>query len=114
MDTMPNKGSFKLADVPAFKKKMLNWLKPFGIFCYLDNQGYNIAPQQEECLVAVGATDFIEGVVIEQARDFFANKRWLFGHLAYELKNSLHHFPSGKEDKIGFPLFYFFEPQLVL
>ena len=42
------------------------------------------------------------------------NKRWTFGHLSYELKNSIHNLPSSKEDKIGFPYFFFFEPQFLL
>jgi para-aminobenzoate synthetase component 1 len=38
----------------------------------------------------------------------------VFGHLNYELQNSLHGINSQKEDKIGFPPFYFFSPQIVL
>ncbi|GAA4747053.1 anthranilate synthase component I family protein [Flavisolibacter ginsenosidimutans] len=114
MDTTLNQCSYKLTDVPAFKKKVLNWLKPFGIFCYLDNQEYNNAPHRLECLVAAGVSDSAEGIDIKDADDFFSKKRWLFGHLAYELRRSLYPLTSHKEDKIGFPLFYFFEPQIVL
>ena len=93
---------------------MLNWLRPFSIFCYLDNQQYHIAPHHTDCLVAVGVTSFIEGSDIKLANDFVGEKQWVFGHLSYELKDSLHHFPSQKENKIGFPPFYFFSPQIVL
>lgn len=114
MDTTLNHRSFELRDVPAFKKKMLNWLSPFGIFCYLDNQGYNLSPHREECLAAVGAADFIQGDDIGKAASFFEKGRWLFGHLAYELMHGFHHLPVTKRDKTGFPLFYFFVPQIVL
>ncbi len=114
MDTTLNHRSFDLTDVPAFKKKMLNWLKPFGIFCYLDNQQYSFSPQQAECLAAVGAADFIEGIDITDTASFFKEKRWLFGHLSYEAMHRFHRLPSTKEDRIGFPLFFFFAPQIVL
>lgn len=93
---------------------MLNWLRPFSIFCYLDNQEYQIAPHQTDCLVGAGAKAFIEGSDIRLANDFIKQTDWVFGHLAYDLKNSLHHFGSSKEEKIGFSPFYFFKPQVVL
>jgi len=93
---------------------MLNWLRPFSIFCYLDNQEYHIAPHQTDCLVGVGAKAFIEGSDIRLANDFVKQTDWVFGHLAYELKNALHHFGSSKEEMIGFSPFYFFKPQVVL
>jgi para-aminobenzoate synthetase component 1 len=79
----------------------------------LDNQQYTIAPHQMECLVAAGVQDFITGDDIRLADEFLKEKRWAFWHLSYELQNAAHNLPA-KEDKIGFPLFYFFHPQTVL
>lgn len=93
---------------------MLNWLRPFSIFCYLDNQQYGIAPHQTECLVGVGATESIEGGDIREADAFLEKNQWVFGHLSYELQNASHNIHSLKEDKTGFPPFYFFRPQVVL
>lgn len=93
---------------------MLNWLRPFSIFCYLDNQQYQIAPHQTDCLVAVGVQASVSGNEIQKADDFFKQGNWVFGHLSYELKNSIHGFASNKKDKIGFPDFYFFCPEVVL
>ena len=93
---------------------MLNWLRPFSIFCYLDNQQYQIAPHQTDCLVAVGVQASVSGNEIQKADDFFKQGNWVFGHLSYELKNSIHGFASNKKDKIGFPDFYFFYPEVVL
>ena len=93
---------------------MLDWLKPFSIFCYLDNQQYTIAPHQSECIVAAGVQDSIEGNDLTTANRFLEQKRWTFGHLSYELKASLHRLPTGKKDLIGFPPFYFFVPQVVI
>lgn len=114
MDTTLNRRSFELRDVPAFREKMLNWLAPFGIFCCLDNSGYNLAPHREECLVGVGASDFVQGDDLRKVASFFEQGRPLFGHLAYELMHGFHGVPATKTSKIGFPLFYFFVPQIVL
>ena len=106
--------TYPIADLSGLKKKVLNWLRPFGTFCFLDNQQYNIAPHGTECLVAAGVQDAVTGTDCREADAFFAEAPWLFGHLSYELKHSLHHLPSFKEDRIGFPPFFFFAPQVVL
>ena len=93
---------------------MLNWLRPFSIFCYLDNQQYQIAPHSTDCLVAAGSYAYVEGNDIKEANGFLANHQWVFGHLNYELQNAVHSINSNKHDKIGFPPFYFFAPQIVL
>lgn len=93
---------------------MLNWLRPFSIFCYLDNQQYQIEPHHADCLVGVGVNSFFEGNDISVVNEFVQQKQWVFGHLSYDLKAEIHHLPSTKKDNIGFPLFYFFQPQVVL
>jgi len=93
---------------------MLDWLKPFSIFCYLDNQQYNIAPHQSECIVAAGSQEIIEGADIKEMERLLEKKQWVFGHLSYELNASVYGLSSSKKDRIGFPLFHFFVPQIVL
>ena len=106
--------SFQLADISEFKKKMLDWLKPFSIFCYLDNQQYTISPHGSECIVAAGSRKFIQGKDISEANALLEENEWIFGHLSYELNASIYGVSSSKPDKIGFPLFHFFIPQIVL
>ncbi|WP_121352271.1 anthranilate synthase component I family protein [Flavisolibacter nicotianae] len=107
--------TFPVADLSGLKKKVLNWLRPFGTFCFLDNQQYRLAPPHEaECLVAAGVREWMEGTDIREADRFFDQEQWLFGHLSYELKNTLHHLVSHKEDRIGFPPYFLFSPQVVL
>jgi para-aminobenzoate synthetase component 1 len=94
---------------------MLTWVSHFNIFCFLDNVGYSVSPHQYECLLAVGVTDSITSTDISKVDNFFArNKSWVFGHLAYDLKNSIYQIHSGKENKIGFPYYYFFVPACLL
>lgn len=106
--------TYSLAAIPDFRKKVLNWLRPFSTFCLLDNQQYRIAPHQSECLVAAGVRHIITGDDIRTADQLFTQNEWLFGHLSYDLKTTLHHLPAVKRDKIGFPPFSFFIPQIVL
>ncbi len=95
---------------------MLHWAQQFNIFCFLDNQQYNIAPHYEECLLAVGTKrTCIAGKNSLQDLDSFIQKgSWHFGHLSYELKNHIYPNTSIKEDKICFPHFFFFEPEIVI
>jgi para-aminobenzoate synthetase component I len=93
---------------------MLNWANRFNIFCFLDNQDYSIQPQKYECLLAAGSVESISSGDLKELDAFLSESRWAFGHLSYELKNFIHHFPATKEDKIGFPSFYFFVPQYLV
>jgi para-aminobenzoate synthetase component I len=94
---------------------MLNWANRFNIFCFLDNQDYSIQPHQYECLLGAGTVEFVSSNDIKDTGSFLEkNKAWIFGHLSYELKNAIHHFHPNKEDKIGFPGFFFFVPQFLM
>lgn len=97
------------------KKKMLSWAIRFNIFCFLDNQDYSIQPQQYEGLLAAGTMHQISSGSLKDLDEFLEkNKNWAFGHLSYDLKNSIHHFQSNKEDKIGFSPFFFFVPEFLI
>jgi para-aminobenzoate synthetase component 1 len=106
--------TFPIADASGFKKKVLNWLRPFSTFCFLDNQQYSAGPHEAELLVAAGVKEEISGSDIRKADGFFQKNVWLFGHLSYALKESLHGLGNEKEDRIGFLPFYLFSPQVVL
>ena len=93
---------------------MLNWAKQFNIFCFLDNQQYNIHPHNYECLLSAGFKTFVETGDLQKVDSYLkSNDQWIFGHVSYDIKDELH-FPSGKTNKIGFPKLYFFIPQVVL
>ena len=98
----------------AVKRKMLNWASRFNIFCFLDNQDYSIQPRQYECLLAAGVKNSVCSGRVGDIDAFIKQGKWVFGHLSYELKNSLHNLAPVKEDRIGFPLYFFYEPEIVL
>ena len=71
-----------------------------------------------ECIVAAGVLKSIESpasnafealqVFQEQSRD------WIFGHLAYDLKNQTEDLTSANNDEVNFPDLFFFVPQVVI
>ena len=95
---------------------MLNWVQQFNIFCLLDNHQYKVAPGNYECLLAAGVSSSINSTTADfNSIDSFLNKpKWFFGHISYELGYSFFKMKKKQEDKIGFPDFYFFIPQIVL
>lgn len=74
---------FADADITIIKRKMLNWLRSFSIFAYLDNNNYQHSPNRYELLVGAGA--FAEWDTIP--KDYHD---WIFGHIAYDYKNRIH------------------------
>jgi para-aminobenzoate synthetase component I len=97
---------------------MLNWSKRFDIFCLLDNHQYQIAPHSMECLLAAGLRRQLKvnaGNALPLLQNFIDEKKcWLFGHLAYDLKNEIETLSSSNPDFIGFPDLFFFEPKIVI
>jgi para-aminobenzoate synthetase component 1 len=93
---------------------MLNWANRFNIFCFLDNQDYSIQPQRYECLLGAGALQSVSSANLKEVDDFLSRRDWTFGHLSYELKNAIHHLSSNKEDKIGFPDLFYFNPEFLI
>lgn len=62
-----------------------------------------------KCITAPSANAFNE------LQDFCNHQTdWLFGHLAYDLKNELENLHSHHADGINFPDFYFFVPEFVI
>ena len=90
---------------------MLNWANRFNIFCFLDNQDYSIQPHRYECLLAAGSVENVSAGSLEDLDAFLSKNKWAVGHLSYQLKDSIYHFNQRKEDKIGFPDFFFFKPR---
>lgn len=96
---------------------MLNWVQQFNTFSFLDNHQYQIEPHSQECLIAAGVRDrldFSGKGFLMPLQQFTTKKRWLFGHLGFDLKNDLEDLSSSHPDRIGFADLSFFEPQIVI
>lgn len=97
---------------------MLKWGNQFNICCFLDNHNYHLSHNSIECILAAGAVAQIEvqaGSALDQLSLFYSRHHdWLFGHLAYDLKNETEALSSLKPDGIGFPDLFFFVPEYIL
>lgn len=97
---------------------MLNWANRFSTFCLLDNHEYPSQLNSVECVLAAGVRScvkFHQGNGLAQLQQFISGKRcWLFGHLAYDLKNEIEHATSSHPDHIEFPNLFFFEPEILI
>src|ERR1035437_7986065 len=96
--------SVQVDDVVLFKKKLLSWAYGFSKCCVLDsNQGNN---NEHELIAAIDSADEItpSGNSFEELNKFYnAKNDWLFGHLAYDLKNETENLVSENYDGVKFP-----------
>jgi para-aminobenzoate synthetase component 1 len=100
--------SFPKKELQTIKNKMLNWLKPFSIFSYLDNNEYQHGPNRFEVIAAAGVARILASVD-ESGAD------WAFGHIAYDYKNTVEpSLTSRHQEQIGFGNYFFFRPQVVI
>src|SRR5687767_7934386 len=97
---------------------MLNWVNRFNICVFLDNHHYVSDNNSVECLAAAGSITSLQlpaGNALFQLEHFHRQQNdWIFGHLAYDLKNEIESVHSSHPDGIGFPDLYFFVPEVVL
>ncbi len=97
---------------------MLSWGNRFNICCFLDNNDYRLPGGNAEALLAADAVEVLQcnaGTAFDQLRDrHTARPGWLFGHLAYDLKNETEKLSSTNADGLGFPDLSFFRPRYVL
>ena len=96
---------------------MLNWTNQFNIFCLLDNNQYNLSTPQFECLLGAGSIKTLQpspGNAFKELQDFVQEENdWMFGHLAYDLKNEIENLCSQNFDGIQFPDLFFFIPEII-
>ena len=104
---------FLISDYEQTKWKVLDLAKRFSTFCFLDNHHYPAKGKGIECLLAAGAEQVVTtdaGSSLAALEKILQQKKWLFGHCSYELKNEWEKNPATLPDDIGFPSLYFFEP----
>ncbi len=110
--------SFPVTEFGITKLQMLNWANRFNICCFLDNNQYQSPFHNVECLLGAGVSSAIQasaGGALDRFNAFQVQHRdWIFGHLAYDLKNETENLSSGLPDHVGFPDLYFFVPLFVV
>lgn len=107
---------YPISDFHHFKTQLLNYGRKFNNFCFLDNHEYNF-DQSLECAGGFGIHKTIisskENSLLKLDAFLNENKDWIFGHIAYDVKNQIERLSSHHPDHIGFPDFQFFIPETV-
>lgn len=109
--------AFNSIDCENFKQKLLYFGMRYSNFCFLENNQY----QFDHSIDALAGLGCIRAV-IDSGPDSFPgisafqkeNKDWIFGHVAYDLKNKIEQLSSNNSDGIEFPDYLFFIPEVVI
>ena len=98
-----------------FKKQLLYWAQHYREILFLDSNDYPQEYSSFDCVLAVDAftsikTDYHNA--FEELKQYQQiTKDWLFGYLAYDLKNSNNALDSNNFDGLEFPDLFFFQPK---
>ena len=116
--------TFYLNDVQSFKQKAFAWARAYPLVSFLDNNDYaQDNYHSHESLIAVGnqaelikeVGDAVSVNAFDQLKQLHeASNDWLFGFMAYDLKNEVERLTSGNEDHVGLPNMLFFQPEVVI
>lgn len=101
----------------AFKQQLLLWANQFREVVFLDSNNYHKQYSDFDCLLAVDALTSIQTDFHNAFEDLHQyqsqTKDWLFGYLAYDLKNDVEHLNSNNLDGLQFPDLFFFQPKKI-
>lgn len=97
------------------KMKMLNWASRFSIHLFLDSNNYASPLGRYECMLAAGVAEgAIATTLPDVARLHQQHKSWLFGHIAYDYKNTLFsRLTTVHSTDNNLPALHFFIPETV-
>ncbi len=110
--------SFTVSDIERFKEELLRWAQQFDEVVWLDSNEQYSKYGSFDALLAV---DGLTSISTDHERAFkdlreyrTAVKDWIFGYLAYDLKNDVEQLSSTNPDSLNFPDLYFFQPKKII
>jgi len=107
--------SHHISNPQEFKHQLLLWSQQFDSVIWLDSNNYGQNQLQYDAILAVDEFTSIQ-TDYEHAFDKLKEYQsitndWIFGYLAYDLKNDVEALKSENFDGLEFPDLYFFQPQ---
>ena len=109
-----------IANPTLFKEKISLWSQQFREVTILDSNSQSNENQLYKTYDFVVAVDAFTSIQTDFEKAFedvyqYQSKSndWLFGYLAYDLKNDVEHLQSQNFDGLGFPDLYFFQPKKI-
>ncbi|PRZ27727.1 anthranilate synthase component I family protein [Flavobacterium granuli] len=106
-----------IPDAKLFKQQLLFWAQQFREVIFMDSNDYPQEYSSYDCILAVDAftslkTDYYNA--FEDLKQYQqTTKDWLFGYLAYDLKNDIEALESNNFDGLDFPDLFFFQPKKI-
>ncbi|MFH6604040.1 anthranilate synthase component I family protein [Maribacter algicola] len=110
--------AFVVSDIPKFKEALLHWARQFEEVVWFEGNGVQDRYGSFDALLAVDAltsilTDTQEAFDGLQEYQHLAQD-WIFGYLAYDLKNDIESLGSNNFDGLHFPDLFFFQPKKMI
>ena len=110
----------KIINPTLFKEQISLWSQQFREVTILDSNSQSNENQLYKTYDFVVAVDAFTSIQTDFEKAFedvyqYQSKSndWLFGYLAYDLKNDVEHLQSQNFDGLGFPDLYFFQPKKI-
>lgn len=114
---MRHKFQLEASDLEVLKSKLLQWCSISSHSSFFDSNQHQDKYSHFDWIVAIGAHEIIspsDNYFSELKTKFQHKQDWYFGHLTYDLKNSLENLNTRHSDTIGFPLMLFYIPEVVV
>ncbi|MAQ31683.1 MAG: aminodeoxychorismate synthase component I [Flavobacteriales bacterium] len=108
---------YKITDPALFKLQVIEYVRRFDTFCFLDSNDCKKKDNSFDYLIAfskINETNNSNDPIHELDHFLNANKNWAFGYLSYDLKNYIENLDSQNYDNHAFPVIHFFIPQIIL
>ena len=110
--------NYNITNTELFKDQLLKWAQQFEEVIWLDSNNYQQQYSEFDAVLAVEAftsieTDFVNG--FEKLKEYQQQTNdWLFGYLAYDLKNDTENLISQNSDQLHFSDLVFFQPKKII
>ena len=112
---MKKKITYKIKEKNKFKISLVNYLNNYKRFCFLDsNPISNNNSFDFFCALCLNEKKSKSIENLTDLNKIIESKKWIFGHISYDQKNSIENLSSKNYDGISFPDVNFFVPDLLI
>ena len=112
---MKKKITYKIKEKNKFKISLVNYLNNYKRFCFLDSNRISKNNSFEFfCALCFNEKKSKSIENLSDLNKIVESKKWIFGHISYDQKNSIENLSSKNYDGILFPDVNFFVPDLLI
>lgn len=115
---MRKKVSYAVSNIQKFKDSLLPWSQQFRETVWLEGNDHPDAYGSFDAILAVDSFTSIQSDfnnAFQELQEYQSQtKDWLFGYLAYDLKNDVEQLSSDNPDGLDFPELFFFQPKKII